>query len=161
MGMVFWDVTLCRFKYQYQHFRGACCFHLQGQQQAPTKHLYPYNNLYGVISWKMNLQHCFEYLVSCMYWGWQWRTKGGGFGGGVQTPLKFQSLDKAELNSQFCGKYICNNLIRIHVSLFANWVEPLTRWLLPSDPHSLYPLNLLNPHPKKIPGYATGRWNGQ
>jgi hypothetical protein len=30
---------------------------------------------------------------------------------------KFQSFDKAESNSQFCGKYICNNRIRIWVSI--------------------------------------------
>jgi hypothetical protein len=36
---------------------------------------------------------------------------------GVQTPPKFRSFDKAEPNSLFCGKYICNNLIRIWVSL--------------------------------------------
>jgi hypothetical protein len=34
---------------------------------------------------------------------YQWRTEGGGF-------------DKAKPNSQFHGKYICNNLIRIRVS---------------------------------------------
>jgi hypothetical protein len=37
--------------------------------------------------------------------------------GGGPTPLKFQSVDKAEPNSQFHEKYICNNLIRIQVSL--------------------------------------------
>jgi hypothetical protein len=37
---------------------------------------------------------------------------------GVPSPSpKFQSFDKAELNSQFRGKYIHNNLIRIWVSL--------------------------------------------
>jgi hypothetical protein len=30
---------------------------------------------------------------------------------------KFRSFNKAELNSQFRGKYIRNNLIRIQVSL--------------------------------------------
>jgi hypothetical protein len=46
----------------------------------------------------------------------QWRTEGGL---GAQTPLppKFRSFDKAEPNSQFHGKYICNNLIRIRGSL--------------------------------------------
>jgi hypothetical protein len=52
--------------------------------------------------------------------------QGGWFGG-----------KKHELNSQFCGKYIYNNLIRIRVSHIYNWVEPLSRWLLPPDPHSL------------------------
>jgi hypothetical protein len=39
----------------------------------------------------------------------------GSFGG--SNPPKFQSFDKVELNSQFYGKYIRNNLIRIRVSL--------------------------------------------
>jgi hypothetical protein len=43
--------------------------------------------------------------------------KGRGVVWGVQTPMKFRSFDKAELNSQFRGKYIPNNLIRIWVSL--------------------------------------------
>jgi hypothetical protein len=65
---------------------------------------------------------------------------------GFKTSPKFLSFDKAEPNSQFCGKYICNNLTTYRVHSFANWVEPLTRGLLPSDPHSLCPqLNLLNP----------------
>jgi hypothetical protein len=47
------------------------------------------------------------------YYGHQWRTEGWG----GSTPPKFRSFDKAELNSQFRGKYIRNNLIRICVSL--------------------------------------------
>ena len=48
----------------------------------------------------------------------QWRTGGVGVGwGGVQTPPKFRSFDKAEPNSQFRGKYIRNNLTRIRLSL--------------------------------------------
>jgi hypothetical protein len=35
----------------------------------------------------------------------------------VQTPPKLHSFDKGELNSQFHGIYIRNNLIRIRVSL--------------------------------------------
>jgi hypothetical protein len=42
----------------------------------------------------------------------------GLLGGGVlPPPKKFWRFDKAEPNSQFCGKYIRNNLIRIRVSL--------------------------------------------
>jgi hypothetical protein len=37
-------------------------------------------------------------------------------GEGFQTP-KFQNFDKAKPNSQFHGKYIDNNVIRIRVSL--------------------------------------------
>jgi hypothetical protein len=45
------------------------------------------------------------------------RTSGIPRGGGVfKPPMKFQSFDKAEPNSHFHGKYICNNLIRIRVS---------------------------------------------
>jgi hypothetical protein len=39
---------------------------------------------------------------------------------GVQTPPKFLSFEKAGPNSQFRGIYICNNLIRIWVSLIYN-----------------------------------------
>jgi hypothetical protein len=46
----------------------------------------------------------------------QWRTEGGLGGGSTPSP-KFRSFDKAELNVQFRGKYIHNNLIRIQVSL--------------------------------------------
>jgi hypothetical protein len=37
--------------------------------------------------------------------------------GGFKPPPKFQSFDKAKPNSQFRGKYIHNNLIRIQISL--------------------------------------------
>jgi hypothetical protein len=48
----------------------------------------------------------------------QWHTGGGGGFGGLKPPLpKFQSFYKAELNSQFRGKYFHNNLIRIWGSL--------------------------------------------
>jgi hypothetical protein len=40
-----------------------------------------------------------------------------GIPGGGWSPLKFLSFDKAQPNSLFHGKYICNNLIRIRVSL--------------------------------------------
>jgi hypothetical protein len=42
----------------------------------------------------------------------------GGLGGSNHPlPPKFRSFDKAELNSEFRGKYILNNLIRIRGSL--------------------------------------------
>jgi hypothetical protein len=75
---------------------------------------------------------------------------------GVQTPLKFQGFDKADLNSQFCGKYICNNLIRIRVSLICKLSgTPDYGATAPRSPilPTFYPqLNLLNtlpPLPKK------------
>jgi hypothetical protein len=48
--------------------------------------------------------------------------RGGGFGAFKPPPPPrnsevFDKADKAEPNSQFCGKYIRNNLIRIRVSL--------------------------------------------
>ena len=47
----------------------------------------------------------------------QWRTEGG-FGVFKPPPTpKFRSFDKAEPNSQFCEKYIRNNLRRIRLSL--------------------------------------------
>jgi hypothetical protein len=48
----------------------------------------------------------------------QWRTAGGVWGlNPPPPPPKFRSFDKAEPNSQFRGKYIRNNQIRIRVSL--------------------------------------------
>jgi hypothetical protein len=46
----------------------------------------------------------------------QWCTEEGGVLGGFKPPLKFRSFDKAEPNSQFCGKYIRYNPIGIRVS---------------------------------------------
>jgi hypothetical protein len=47
----------------------------------------------------------------------QWCTEGVGLGGSNTPPPpgKFRSFDKAELNSQFHGIYIHNNVIRIQV----------------------------------------------
>jgi hypothetical protein len=44
-------------------------------------------------------------------------TRGGGCWGLVQIPPKCRSFDKPEPNSQFCGKKIHNNLIKIRDSL--------------------------------------------
>jgi hypothetical protein len=44
-----------------------------------------------------------------------WRTVGGWGFHPPPPPPKFQSFNKAELNSQFRGKYIRTNLIRIQV----------------------------------------------
>jgi hypothetical protein len=78
----------------------------------------------------------------------------GVLGGSNPPPPKFRSFDKAEPNSQFRGKYMCNNLIRIRVSLICKLsgtpdLIPILSALCPQ-------MNLLNPHsPNKIPGYAT------
>jgi hypothetical protein len=48
--------------------------------------------------------------------GGQWRTEGS-WGFNPPPPPKFRSFDKAEPNSQFRGKHIRYNLIRIWVSL--------------------------------------------
>jgi hypothetical protein len=71
-------------------------------------------------------------LYQHVIWYRQWRNGGGG---GVQTPPKFRSFDKAEPNSQFRGKYIRNNLTRIWLSLIFLVVS---RKALPTsyDPHS-------------------------
>jgi hypothetical protein len=45
----------------------------------------------------------------------QWRTEEGFEG--FTPPPRNSEVDKAEPNSQFHGKYICNNLIRIQISL--------------------------------------------
>jgi hypothetical protein len=48
---------------------------------------------------------------------WSVAYRGGVWGVQHPPPPKFRSFDKAEPNSQFCGKYICKNLTRIRVSL--------------------------------------------
>jgi hypothetical protein len=81
-----------------------------------------------------------------------------GVGGFTPPPPKFRSFDKAKPNSLFRGKYVRNNLIRIRVSHICKLSRTLTRGLPPQIPvlSALCPhLNLLNPPPEKIPGYAT------
>jgi hypothetical protein len=70
-------------------------------------------------------------------------------------PTKFRSFDKAEPNSQFRGKYIHKNLIRIGVSLICKF----PRGLPPPDPVSTLPgglkLNCRTPPPHtKFIGYG-------
>jgi hypothetical protein len=88
----------------------------------------------------------------------QWRTEGGGWGGANPPSPKFRSYDKAEPNSQFRGKYIRNNLIRMQVSLICKLSGTLTMGIPPPDTRSLCPLSsteFVEPPPNKIPGYAT------
>jgi hypothetical protein len=85
----------------------------------------------------------------------------GGFTplGGSLSPRKFISFDKAEPNSQFRGKYISYNLIRIRVSPICKLSGPLVWGLPPPDPRSICPLSSTDfvepPLPEKIPEYAT------
>jgi hypothetical protein len=78
----------------------------------------------------------------------------------VKPPQKFRSFDKVETNSQFRGKYIRNNLIRIRVSLICKLSRtPNLGAAAPRSPFSL-PLSSTEfveppPPPNKITGYAT------
>jgi hypothetical protein len=68
-------------------------------------------------------------------------------------PLKFRSFDKAEPNSQFCGIYIRNNLIRIRVSFIRKLNGTPYSGLPPPNPCSVCPLSSTEfvepPPPKK------------
>jgi hypothetical protein len=68
------------------------------------------------------------------------RGDGGTLGVFNPPPPKFRSFDKAEPNSQFRGKYIRNNLIRIRSSLICK-LSGTPRGLSPSDLRSLCPLS--------------------
>jgi hypothetical protein len=82
----------------------------------------------------------------------------GGFGR-FNPHLKFWSFDKAEPNSQFRGKYICNNLIKI-------WVSPICKLSGtpgPPDPRSLYPLSqteFVEPPPSPEKNSWVCHWSG-
>jgi hypothetical protein len=85
----------------------------------------------------------------------QWRILGGF--GGLQTPPpssppKFRSLDKAESNSQFRGKYIRNNLTRIRLSLIF-WVVSWKALPASYDPHSgiFFLLQVMTWRKNKVP----------
>jgi hypothetical protein len=94
----------------------------------------------------------------------QWRIEGGEVWwvqNSPPPPPKFQSFDKPEPNSQFRGKYIRNNLIRIRVSLICKLSGTPDQGATQIPVLSAFcPLpNLLNP-PKKSPGYDTAADNG-
>jgi hypothetical protein len=82
----------------------------------------------------------------------QWRIEGGGVWEVQTNPTpKFRSFDKAQPNSQFRGKYIRKNLIRIRVSLVCKLSgTPDQGATAPKSSFSLTcpQLNLLNP-PRK------------
>jgi hypothetical protein len=95
----------------------------------------------------------------------QWRTEGGCLGCSNPPTPKFQSFDKSEPNSQFCGKYIHKNLIRILVSLICILSGTSEQGAAASRPPFCLP-SVLNwicwtpttPHPQnKVPGYATAQ----
>jgi hypothetical protein len=73
----------------------------------------------------------------------------------LNPPPKFRSFAKAEPNSQFRGITSATTLSEYEFHSFANWVEPLTRGLLPPDPHFLCPQSsnwiCWTPSQKKIP----------
>jgi hypothetical protein len=83
----------------------------------------------------------------------------GGFGG-VQTPPEIiPKFWQSRAEFPVPWKIDLKNLIGIRFHPFANWVEPLTRGLLPPDPCSLCPLSsteFVELPQKKISGYATG-----
>jgi hypothetical protein len=94
-----------------------------------------------------------------------WLTEGGGGRGwGSNHPhTKFRSFDKAEPNSQFLGKYIHSNLIRIRVSLicklsgtcYKGATAPRSPFCLPSVLNWICWTPPSPPPPNKIPGYAS------
>jgi hypothetical protein len=85
------------------------------------------------------------YTVRGSYPDTQWRTDGGGYVRRLNPPPppspKFRSFDKSEPNSQFRGKYIRNNLIRIRVSLICKMSGTPDWGLPPPDPRSLCSLS--------------------
>jgi hypothetical protein len=104
-------------------------------------HVYKYSwpTLFINISYPQNLKY--------VWWGYSITLtaavayRGGGLGL-FNPPPKFRSFDKAEPNSQFRGKYICNNLRHperlTKPNRIANWAEPPTRGLPPPrSPFSL------------------------
>jgi hypothetical protein len=72
----------------------------------------------------------------CCVYSDQWRTEGG-FGGSNPLP-KFRSVDEAEPNSQFRGRCIRNNVIKIRVSLICK-LSGTTDWgaTAPRSPFTL------------------------
>jgi hypothetical protein len=81
-----------------------------------------------------------------------------GFGGFDTPSPKFWSFDKAELNSQFRGKYIHNNLLRIQVSLICKLTRtPNKGATAPRSPFSLSSTEFVESLSNKIHGYATAQ----
>jgi hypothetical protein len=93
----------------------------QKSWQGLVAHVYHKHN---TIQYEVKRKHCAKTIQFCMQQGTtfmcsrrQGCTEGGGLGGFKPPSPKFRSFDKAEPNSQFRGKYIPNNLIRIRASL--------------------------------------------
>jgi hypothetical protein len=62
------------------------------------------------VVWWTGSSLCYGLRFRTAFLSFQWRTKGGWFGGFKPLP-KFQSFDKAEPNAQFRGKYIRSCLV--------------------------------------------------
>jgi hypothetical protein len=66
--VVFWITTLCS-DVGYQHFKGPCCLHLQGEwrlrQHGPSNCWYPSTSLYDVITQKIMIWTLQPFNVSC------------------------------------------------------------------------------------------------
>jgi hypothetical protein len=108
--------------------------------------------LHGILVWK-GLRYCN-----------QWRTEGGCLGGGGSNPPRHCNVLAKRGRVPRCGVHTSRTPSEEYgFHSFADWAEPVTRGLLPPDPHSLCPLSspafVEPPPPNKIPGYVTDYHN--
>jgi hypothetical protein len=89
---------------------------------APKKTIETFNENFKISLCLINIYRrdilSWEIYISCLLNADVSRRgpRGEGFGGLKSPSPKFRSFDKAQPNSQFCGKCIRNNLIKIRVS---------------------------------------------